>query len=1150
MKKNGLTYPIGWDRWKKTLRIMRLTLGLLLLGVIQTLAFSGNAQLAKVSLNEQNASLERIFDSLQKQSNLAFMYKDADVENYRSLSVNVENAEVLEALDQVLDQTNLKYELYDDVVIIKPREVQQEETRTIKGQVVDEKGNPVAGANVVVQGTGRGVVTDGDGYYTVKVNSNDALRFSFIGYKNQIVLVEAKEKIDVKLVPEVEDIDEVAVVAFGSQKKESMVSAITSVKSGELKSSNSDLTSSFAGKISGVIGWDTGGGPGALTEGEMNTKFYIRGITSYATGANIDPLILLDGIEISKLDLARIDPDDIESFNVMKDASATAMYGARGANGVIYVKTKKGREGNIRTTFNYEKIMSSPTDEIDVVDPKDYMRLFNQAVIGRGVTDQPVYTNERIEATNDPRYPSWVNPGNDWYDILFKDYSINNHYGLNVRGGSAKVQYYVSMNHNNNSGLIKTDPLNQFDANITNKQTNFRVNLNADLNKSAKLNMNSFSTYDNYHGTVADIRTAYALAFNASPVDYAPVYPADEEYSWPHIRFGGRGIDSKTGIIDNPYAEVHKGYRDRVRYSTINQFEYIQSLASLVKGLEVRANIALTKTGYFDNVYTTTPALYTLRKYDYATGDFWLNASNPGQEDNKLSKKAGLSGSYAETIMDYQLRVLHTAAWGEHQTSFTGAFTARQKDDSAPVDLMGSMPYRNIGLAARATYGYKDRYFMEGSLGVNGSERFAEGNRIGYFPAVGGAWIVSRENFLRSASNWLQFAKLRASYGITGNDGVINDPRFLYLENIASGGNILMGEPSHGEQYIVVESYAKENTKWETNEQLNLGLDLKLFKGLLEMNLDAYHAVRHNIYDYRYTVPSSVGLVQPPLDNFGKVKSQGFDLSAKVQHAFSSDFWMILNGTLTYNKATFKEVEEPAGKPDWQKRVGHDISQSFAYIADGLFQDWDEIENAPVQDGLVQPGDIRYKDVDGNGKIDINDAVMAGYPETPRMIYGLNAFVHYKSFELSMVFQGAGNRSFFINPGLISPFVNNRAVLKEIADSHWTEENHAERPFWPKLSNESILVHNPQENYANTERRKSTYFMREGKFLRCKQIELSYYLPKNWIKKYKIDNFKLYTRATNPFLISDFKLWDIELGSSGFNYPIQKSFSIGCNISF
>ncbi len=1132
---------------------MRLSIYLLLLATF-SLSASGFAQNDIVSLDVKNANMSSIIKEIRKVSDYRFLFRVEEVNKYGKRDFKVENANMENVMSKLLKGTNLTYSVNNGIIVIKPVTVnakaQQSDKKLITGKVVDDKGNPLPGVAVVIQGTTVGTATDAKGRYKIQATSKDALTFSFVGMNTEIVLVEDKEKIDVQLKSKAESLDEVAVVAFGEQKKESVVSSITSVKSESLKSSNSDLTSSFAGKIAGVIGWDTGGAPGALTEDEMNTKFYIRGITSYATGANIDPLILLDGVEVSKLDLARIDPDDIESFNVMKDASATAMYGARGANGVIYVKTKKGKEGSIRTTFRYERIMSRPTEDIDVVDPKQYMRLFNQAVMGRGYSELPVYSNERIEATNDPRYPSWVNPGNDWYNILFKDYSINNHYGLNVRGGSSQVQYYVSFNHNNNNGMIKTDPLNQFDANIKNKQTNFRVNVNADITKSAKLNINSFSTYDNYHGSVADVRTAYSLAFNASPVDYAPVYPADKEFNWPHIRFGGRGIDLQTGIIDNPYAEIHKGYRDRIRYSTINQFEYIQSLASFVKGLELRASIALTKTGYFDNVYTTGPALYTLRKYDYTTGDFWLNPSNPDASDSKLTKRIGESGRSAQTIMDYQLRVLHTAAWGNHQTSFTTALTARQKDDSSPMDIIGSLPYRNMGLATRATYGYKDKYFLEASLGINGSERFAKGNRVGYFPAFGGAWILTREDFMRSTSNWLDFAKFRVSYGITGNDGVINRPRFLYLEEIGPGSKLIMGEPSFAQMTSEIKSYAKENTKWETNEQLNLGFDIKMFKGLFEMNIDAYQAIRHNIYDYRYTIPSSVGLVQPPLDNFGKVKSRGIDFSGKLQHAFSSDFWIILNGTATYNKATFLEVEEPEGKPEWQKKVGHDISQSFAYIAEGLFQDWDEIKSAPVQDGNVQPGDIRYKDVDGNGKIDINDAVLAGYPETPRLVYGLNAFVHYKGFEFSMAFQGAGNRSFFINPAQISPFYNNRAVLKAIADSHWTPENQADRPFWPKLSINNIVEHNPEEYYNNSENRKSTYFMREGKFIRCKSIELKYYLKKDILKKYKIDNFNIFARTNNPFIISDFDLWDIELGSSGFNYPIQKSYSIGCSFSF
>ncbi|MFV0289847.1 MAG: SusC/RagA family TonB-linked outer membrane protein [Mangrovibacterium sp.] len=1022
--------------------------------------------------------------------------------------------------------------------------------RTISGKVVDDKGNPLPGVTVVIQGTQTGTLTDGDGKYSIQVGEKDALNFSFIGFKTQLLLVEGQSKLDVSLKSEIENIEEVSVVAFGQQKKESIVSAITTVKPEALKSSNSDLTSSFAGNIAGLIGWDTGGAPGALTEGEMNTKFYIRGITSFQSDANIDPLILLDGIEVSKLDLARIDPDDIESFNVMKDASATAMYGARGANGVIYVTTKKGEAGNMRATVQYERIWSMPTREIDVVGPQEYMRLYNQASLGRGMTQTPVYSEEKIRNTGSSRYPSWVYPANDWYSQLFKDYSVNNHFGLNVRGGGEKIQYYVSLNHNRDNGMLETDPINQFDANILNQQTNFRTNINVDLTKTAKLVMNTFSTYDNYHGTIASVSQAYAMAFNASPVDFAMTYPVEgTDYDWPHIAFGG--ARSST----NPYAEIQKGYQDRIRFSTINNFEYIQNLSSLVKGLEFRGTIGLTKTGYFANAYAYTPWQYTLASYDFVTGEHELTPLNESGGSSELKKSSDINTKNSSTTMDYQARVLHSAAWDAHQTSFTGVFTARQSDNSTADDILTSLPSRNISFAFRGTYGYKDRYFAEMSVGINGSERFAPGNRIGYFPAGGIAWVATQEDFLRSASKWLSYLKLRGSYGITGNDGVINDPRFVYLESIGSTTGFVMGPTSTSSAKNIYNmlSYGNEETQWEIAEQSNLGIDFRLFGGLIDVTSDIYQEIRHNIYTYRNNLPLSLGLYQSPLDNIGKVRSRGVDIAAKVQHAFSSDFYFLLNGTFTYNKSTYLEVEEALGKPDWQKRKGHDISQQFAYIADGLFQDQAEIDNSPFQAGDIQPGDIKYRDVDGSGTIDVNDAVLAGYPETPRIIYGLSAFVGYKSWEFSMAFQGSGNRTFFLNPEQLSPFYNNRAVLREIADSHWTAENQASRPFWPKLSPNNIIDHNPQEEYdneENVETRKSTYFMRSGKFIRCTNIEAAYYINKRHLERFNINNFKIYVRANNPFLISNFDIWDIELGESGFNYPIQKTYSIGVNFSF
>ena len=319
----------------------------------------------------------------------------------------------------------------------------------------------------------------------------------------------------------------------------------------------------------------------------------------------------------------------------------------------------------------------------------------------------------------------------------------------------------------------------------------------------------------------------------------------------------------------------------------------------------------------------------------------------------------------------------------------------------------------------------------------------------------------------------------------------------------------------------------------------------------MELNADIYQELRHNILDYRYTMPSTTGLEKPQLGNVGKARSRGIDLSGKVQHMFSKDFWMILNGTFTYSKATYREIEEATSKPAWQRREGHELSQQIGYIAEGLFRDQAEIDNSPRQGGNIMPGDIRYRDINKDGTIDVNDATYIGFPTTPRVIYGFSGFLSYKNFEFNFAFQGSGKRAFFMNPEKISPFVENRAMLKAIYDDHWSANNMTEHPFWPRLSTQSISEHNPQENWGTgSEERRSTYFMRECSFLRCTSIELAYNLPQELLRKLRMQSVKFYARVNNPFLITNFKVWDVELGDDGFNYPIQRTWSVGLNLSF
>ncbi len=1103
----------------------------------------------KVTISMKNATLETILAEINRQTGLDYGFQsNGSVDKNRRFTLEVTDITVEEALNTLLKDSPYDYVLEKNRIVIVIREKKPVQLIAVTGRVVDEKGNPIPGATVLIQGTTQGVATDADGRYTINTRSEDALRISFIGYKTEVVPLKGKTKLNVRLNPTAENIEEVTVVAFGEQKKESVVSAITTVDARTLKSSSSDLTSQFAGKIAGIVGWQTGGIPGALTEEEMNTKFYIRGITSFQSKANIDPLILIDGVESSKLDLSRMTPEDIETFSVMKDASATAMYGARGANGVILITTKKGQEGSVYTSVRYEAVLSMPTREIEVVDPINYMKMYNQALLARNPDATPQYSVERIERTGSPSYPSWVYPANDWYDIMFHDYSINHRAGLNIRGGSRLVQYYTSVNYVRDEGMLKTDRLNQFKCNIENSTFSFRTNLNIDLSAGIRLNINTSANLDKYRGPYADVSQAYYLAFNASPVDFAPTYPADESSNWPHLRFGA--VDQNT---TNPYLILHQGYKDRRRYSAVARAEYIHNLSTLLKGLELRASVSMNQTGYYANAYKTVPYMYALKDYDFETGVHQLNALNSSEASRTLTKDTDgqHTNSSQSTQMSYEVRGLHVAAWGEHQTSLTVVFNAQETTYSQTASVLDGIPNRNMGVSMRGTYGWRDKYFAEASFGYNGSERFAKDHQFGFFPALGAAWIASKERFLADhTAHWLSFLKFRFSWGKVGNDGVIKTPRFTHLPLLDNDSALDPAPSGNNISRPYVASYPNEKLTWEIAEQSNIGIETKFFGGIVELNADIYQEIRHNILDYRYTMPSTTGLEKPQIGNVGKARSRGIDLSGKIQHAFAPDLWMILNGTFTYSKATYREIEEATSKPEWQRREGHELSQQIGYIAEGLFRDQAEINNSPTQGGDIMPGDIRYRDINEDGVIDVNDATYIGFPTTPRVIYGFSGFFNFKNIEFSFAFQGSGKRAFFMNPQNISPFVDNRAMLKAIYDDHWSADNMKEHPFWPRLSTQSITAHNPQEAWTGSEERRSTYFMRECSFLRCTSIELAYNLPREFLQRLRMQTVKFYARVNNPFLITNFKVWDVELGDNGFNYPIQRTWSIGLNLSF
>ncbi len=1061
----------------------------------------------------------------------------------------------------------------------KEQVVAQKKEDTISGKVLDNKGKPLAGAIVVVKGTQNGVITDDSGSFMLKVEGEVVLETSFTGFKGSETKVKAgSDNIVIRLETDVMDTGDVIVSAYGTeQTKESIVGAVSTVRIDDLKSSNSDLTASLAGNVAGIIGWQTGGIPGTLTEEESNTKFYVRGITSFQEGANTEPLILMDGVEISKLDLSRIAPEDIGSFSVLKDAAAAAMYGARGANGVILVTTKKGAPGSVYVSARYDRIYSQPTEVIDVVDPVTYMQRYNEALVGRNSNLLPYYTADRISRTGSTEFPSYVYPANDWFDMMFKPSTINNHYSVNVRGGTDVVQHFTSFTYNDDNGMLNTDSrMSSFDTNISNQNMSFRTNINVNLG-DVLFQFNSFTTMDDYYGPYTDVKEAYDLAFRASPVDFAAIYPSTSDDGGFYFGSAEGGFVQTDGGVykNNPFLELHRGYNLRERHSSLNRFEYIHKLDFITKGLEFRGSVAYQRESYTSDSYVVKPEVMALQSYDQATGIHTLKSLNEDKFSTELSKDINKYDDTSLKRMTYEAKLMYNREFGDHLVSILGVFQTQESvelrkfselTEEGNIDsetlivpiFTDTYSRRNLSYAGRFSYGYQNKLFGEVSFAYNGSERFSKEHRMGFFPAVGASYIISKESFMSRYSGWLNMLKFRLSYGLVGNDGVIDDPRYVHLQSIRSvistpyflDGSVGYG-PNVNPSLYQIYSYANPDIQWEIAETVNFGIDTKLFD-MIEINADIYQEIRHNIISYRTSIPASIGMEFEPLDNNGKVRSRGFDISAKFQKSFGNDFWIIMSGTATYNKATFMELEESVNIEPYQSRIGKDISQAFGYVAEGIFSDQKEIDDAPDQPGVV-PGDIRYRDMNGDMKIDVNDAVPIGLPETPRLIYGLNGNLYYKGFEFSFSLQGSGQRSFFIDPESVSPFAGDQAMLTAINDSYWSESNMIDDPFWPRLSTSNIIEHNPQEDYykdGTSTVRKSTFFMYGGAFLRVRQIEFAYSLPKSIINKLNLRSVRVYFRLDNPFLLSSFDVWDIELGEQGFNYPIQKTQSLGISFSF
>lgn len=1035
---------------------------------------------------------------------------------------------------------NLRAEVFPVVA-----KVQQ--SSKFKGKISDTGGDPLPGATVQIKGSTKGVIADMDGNFEFDdCLLNSTLVVSYIGMETKEIKYTGQKFLNIVMEAKTDELEEVTVVAFAKQKKESVVSAITTVKPTELKIPSSNLTTAFAGRVAGLISYQTSGEPG-----QDNASFFIRGITTFGAEAKKDPLILIDGIELSTDDLARLNTDDIASFSIMKDATATALYGARGANGVISVTTKEGREGKVTINARVENSFSSPTKKISQTDPVTYMRMQNEAIKTRDPLGLALYSEEKITMTERGLYPN-IFPTTDWYDTMFNDVISNQRANLSLSGGGTVARYYVAANVSKDNGNMKVDKRNNFNSNISLMKYSIRSNININLTKTTELVLRMSGTFDEYTGPIGGGSFMYKEVMMANPVLFKPYYEPDEQYAYSkHILFGNYG----AGNYVNPYAQALKGYNDYSKNTMLVQFEGKQKLDMLTEGLAIRAKINIDRYSEYSVDRAYSPFFYNISSYNLQNNTYKLNRLNPATGTEWINYNPG--NRYVNTNFYLEGAAEYTRNFDKHGVNALLVYTMQSKKTGIADNLQLSLPGRNMGLAGRAAYNYDGRYFGEFVFGYNGSERFSKNNRWGFFPSVAGGWMLSKESFFEPLTTVFDQFKFKASYGLTGQDqiGDGND-RFYYLSQVtlnSSDRNVNWGtQLNYNPGGIIVDRYANDEIGWEKSYKLNVGAEMRTVFGL-SANVEYFTERRENILLNRI-IPNTMGIIPDVKANLGKAKGKGVDMELNYEKSFNKDLWITGRGTFTYATSEAVEWEEPDySETPWLSKVGKSLGQTWGYIAERLFVDEEEVKNSPTQFGEYMAGDIKYRDVNGDGKISELDKVPIGYPRTPEINYGFGLSVGYKGLDASFFFQGSGRQSFWLDLKKITPFLDGdarengedgllgqNAVLDVIANSYWSENNRNPYAFWPRLANQSV------ENNNQT----STWFMQDATFLRLKSVEIGYTVPKNLVKKFKVQNLRFYVSGTNLLCWSKFKLWDPEMAGNGLGYPVQRVINVGLNLGF
>ena len=1084
-------------------------------------------QQKKLTFHLDNVTVKEALDTIKYKGGYSYWFDADDLDVNRKVTVRVVNEPIEKILSIILKGTGTTYKIdKSHITIFKkaavtpavPEPVKQKKQK-ITGTILDERGEAIIGATVMVEGESVGVISDFDGKFAIEAPEHANLKVTYIGYIPQVFSAKKGSSVNIVLREDVKTLDEIVIVGYGSQKKETVVGAITTVRSKDIiQTPVSNITNALNGRLSGLVAMQRSGEPG-----RDDAEIYVRGMSTLDSKAAV-PLYLVDGVERS---FAQIDPNEIESITVLKDASATAVYGVRGANGVVIVTTRRGEEGPARVQFSAQVGFQNPTRNPRFIDSWQEAELYQEAYYNDNngalfYTQNQLATIARVVLGTATEEEALRYPNTNWYKELTRKNAPQQQYNVNISGGSKALKYFVSAGYFSQGSFFKdlSDKYyvgkKNYNSNFTFDRYNFRSNVDVDVIKGLTATINMAGRVEKVNSPPVNTQDFFAVLGALSPSVAPMVYP-------------GVGF-AEIPKIDNPAGTlVQSGFRNQTNSVIESSIMLKYKLDFITKGLSARSHVS------FDNRLEHT-ATYWENFETYQRNWNVTDKAEYQQVKQGAALKLKDEKYWNSNKRYYEAGIYYDRSFGVHDVTGLMLYNQQEYRDAAKT------PYVYQGLVGRATYGYKHKYLAEFNVGYNGSENFAKGKRFGLFPAFSLGWVISEEPFLQN-NKVISWLKVRGSYGEVGNDKLfINgvEQRFLYYNDYVQSGGYYFGD-KRWENGIMEGRIGNDNVTWERAKKFNIGLEMKLFEGLLGMTVDVFKERRSNILvDQNNTVPKTTGVVSLPAVNIGKTQNKGIELELMHNNRLNENFSYYLKGNFTFTRNKVDFIDESSSIVAWQKQEGRPIGQRYLYECIGLFHSQEEIDKSPSQAAIGNPtvGDRKYRDFNNDGKIDEYDKFAATYTSVPEITYGLSLGGQYRNWDFSVLFQGVGNVTVDFWRGQIDDRFGRWSPFKT------TEQNIREATY------PALHTTNTSNNAVSSFGKFGTVY--SGSYLKLKNVELGYSFPKKWTDQLGISDIRVYFNGSNLAILHDFlKYLDPESASGGGDfYPQMKVFNFGVNVTF